>query len=311
MASLLCAGNRYTILPHPARHDMSATQPSNTSTRALYLSNWQNLMGIWMAGKLTQIDAATRGPCLGELHCLSGSVAQRNVNHIFDYTGLFRDENGNNKYNQVQNFNVQAWFESDSSNAGTLTTNYLNYAGAAVQPSLQISRCFAAPPNQPFFVVRYTLANPTGASVTFNILDQVHLHNVNSSENVHAWYDATNNALIADMTASGQFFVVLGALDPVDGYQAGNDTESSTMSPTVGGWYSFDANGTLMNNKDVQAPDVDLAFNKRVTVAPGQSQSVHFYIGICETQADADAAIAVARASSGDAWFTTTANAYT
>jgi hypothetical protein len=61
----------------------------------------------------------------------------------------------------------------------------------------------------------------------------------------------------------------------------------------------------------VQTPDVDLAFNKRVTVAPGQSQSVHFYIGICETQADADAAIAAARASTGDAWFTTTAKAYT
>jgi GH15 family glucan-1,4-alpha-glucosidase len=290
---------------------MNTTSASATSTRALYISNWQNFIGIWMAGKLTQIDTSMRGPCLGELHYLSGSAAQRNVNHIVDYTGFFRDESGGTNYTQVQNFGVEAWFESDPSNAGTLTTNYLAYSGATVQPRLQICRSFAGPPNQPFFVVRYSLTNPTPASITFNILDQVHLNNLDPTQNLHAWYDATNNALIADMTASGQFFVVLGALDPVDGYQAGNDADSSTSSPTVAGWYSFDANGTLMNNTDIQTPNVDLAFNKRLTVAPGQSQSVHFYIGICETQADANAAIAAARASSGDEWFTTTAAAYT
>src|SRR5262245_8505914 len=96
------------------------TQPSNTPPRALYLSNWLNMMGIWMAGELTQVDNAKRGPCLGELHFLSGSVAQRNVNHIVDYTGFFRDETGNNKYTEVQHFAVQAWFENGSDSAGTL-----------------------------------------------------------------------------------------------------------------------------------------------------------------------------------------------
>src|SRR5580658_6412529 len=101
---------------------MNTTSASATSTRALYISNWQNFIGIWMAGKLTQIDTSMRGPCLGELHYLSGSAAQRNVNHIVDYTGFFRDESGGTNYTQVQNFGVEAWFESDPSNAGTLTT---------------------------------------------------------------------------------------------------------------------------------------------------------------------------------------------
>jgi GH15 family glucan-1,4-alpha-glucosidase len=263
-----------------------------------------------MAGKLTQIDRSKRGPRLGELHYLRGSLARRGVNQIIDYTGFFRDESGNTKYTKAENFDSQAWFESDAANAGTLTTNYLTYDGAAVQPRLQISRSYVGPPNQPFFVVRYTLTNPTAASITFNVLDQVHLNNLDLGKNVHAWYDAANNALIADMTASGQLFIVLGALEPVDGYQVGNDGVSSTSSATVAGWYSFDANGTLMNNADLRAADVDLAFNKRITVAPGQTQLLHFYIAVCETQADANSAIAAARSSSGENWFATTAAAY-
>jgi GH15 family glucan-1,4-alpha-glucosidase len=286
------------------------TQPSNTSTRSLYLSNWQDMVGIWMARKLTQTDPSTRGPRLGELHYLRGSVARQNVNQIVDYAGFFRDESGNNKYTNVDNFGSQAWFESESSNAGILTTNYLNYDGAAVQPRLQISRSYAGPPNQRFFIVRYTLTNPTAASITFNILDQVHLNNLDLSKNVHAWYDTNNNAFIADMTASGQLFVVLGALQPVDGYQVGNDADSSTSSQTVAGWYSFDSDGTLKNNGDLLAGNIDLAFNKRVTVDPGTSQAVYFYIGICETQGDANAAITAARSFSGDNWFSTTAAAY-
>jgi GH15 family glucan-1,4-alpha-glucosidase len=289
---------------------MNPTQPSRTSTRALYLSNWQDMVGIWKAGELTQIDTSRFGPRLGELHYLRGSLARRTVNQIIEYTGFFRDETSSLKYTQVENFDAEAWFESSADNAGTLTTNYLTYHGAAVQPRLRISRSFAGPPNRPFFVVRYTLNNPTTASITFNILDQVHLRNLELSKDVHAWYDAANNALIADMTASGQLFVFLGALQTVDAYQVGNHGDTSTTSPTVAGWCSFDASGMLLKNGELRAPDIDLAFNKRLVVGPGQTQALDFYIGICETQVDVNAAITTARASSGSAWFSTTAAAY-
>jgi hypothetical protein len=71
---------------------MSVTQPSTTSTRALYLSNWRDLVGIWMAGKLTQLDPSRFGPRLRELHYLRGSLGRRTANQIVDYTGFFHDE---------------------------------------------------------------------------------------------------------------------------------------------------------------------------------------------------------------------------
>jgi len=42
--------------------------------------------------------------------------------------------------------------------------------------------------------------------------------------------------------------------------------------------------------------------NKRVTVDPGQTQAIHFYFAVCETQVDANSAIAAARASTGERW---------
>lgn len=291
---------------------MNPTQPSQTSARALYLSNWQDLVGIWMAGKLTQTDPSGFGPRLGELHYLRGSLARRSVNQIVDYTGFFRDESSGTQYTRVENFASQAWFENDAKNAGTLTANYLTFKGATLQPRLRISRSFAAPPNQPFFIVRYTLMNPTSDALTFNVLDQVHLNNLDQSKNVHAWWDPTHLALIADMTASGQLFVVLGALQAIDGFQIGSDADTNTSSPTVCPWCSFDANGTLSGNKDLLAPDVDLAFNSRVTLPPNSDGSFFFYISVCETQADANAAITAARsmADGSMTWFEMTGMAY-
>jgi GH15 family glucan-1,4-alpha-glucosidase len=289
---------------------VNPTPSSATSTTSLYLSNWQDMVGIWKAAKLCQLDSGRAGPRLGELHYLRGSLAHREVNQIVDYCGFFRDESRNITYTHVGNFDSEAWFESGAENAGMLTTNYLTYHGAAQQPRLGLSRCFAGPPNQPFFIVRYTLTNSTAEGITFNVLDQVHLHNLDFSKNVHAWYDAAQNAFIADMTASGQLFMVFGALQPVDGYQAANDRDSPTADAAVSGWRSFDANGTLQNNADVRTGDVSLAFNKRVVVAAGASSSIYFYLGVCETQAEANAAIAAARASTGDAWLAATAAAY-
>ena len=268
------------------------------------------MMGIWQAGKLTQLDPSGSGPRLGELHYLPASLARRGVNQIVDYTGFFRDETNSIKYTSAWGFTAEAWFESGAADAGILTTNYVAHNGAPMQSGVQVSRSFAAPPNQAFFVVRYTLSNPSATTVTFNVLDQVHLNNLDPSKNVHAWYDAGNNALIADMTASGQLFVFLGALQAVDGYQCGDEYVTSPASPSVAGWYSFDANGTLMKNGDLTAPNVDLALNNRVVIAPGTSRTVYYYIGVCETQAAANAAIAAARASTGDAWFATTAAAW-
>src|SRR5437764_9726163 len=101
---------------------MNPTQPSQTSTRALYLSNWRDLVGICMTKKLTLTDPAGFGPRLGELHYLRGSLRDRNINHIVDYTGFFRDESANFKYDKVESFDAEIWFESDTGNAGTIRT---------------------------------------------------------------------------------------------------------------------------------------------------------------------------------------------
>jgi len=292
---------------------MSPTVPSNPSAPALYLSNWQDLVGIWMASELTQTDTRVRGPSLNELHYLGGPAPTWGVSQIVDYTGFFRDETASAQYDQPGQFSSEAWFESGDTDAGILTTRYHTYHGAALQPRCDIKRSYAAVPGQPFFVVRYSLTNKSNAEVEFNVLDQLHLANValgNPSKNVHAWFDAGRNALVADMTASGQFFVVLGAFQAMDGHQVGDDTDSNPASVTCAGWHSFHLDGSLKNNGEINAGNVDLAFNKRLTISAGATQVLSFYLTVRGDLASALGAADLARSEPASHWFTQTATSY-
>src|SRR5579875_3288581 len=71
LPSWLAAGSPAARAAAPPRATFTATtttQPSATSAASLYLSNWQNLMAIWMASKLNQNDTGNYGPRIGELH---------------------------------------------------------------------------------------------------------------------------------------------------------------------------------------------------------------------------------------------------
>lgn len=284
------------------------------SAPALYLSNWRDVVAIWANRRLTQTDTLVRGPGLHELHYLGGRASTWAVNQIHDYNGVFRDESGHHSYTQVGNFDSEAWFESSPDAAGTLLTRYLSYEGASVQPRCSITRHYTAVPNQPFIVARYTLTNTGDTPVDFNVLDQVRLDNVadhDPSAQVHGWHDPQRNALVADMSASGQFFVVLGALQPMDGFQVGDDADTTVTSSSASGLSTFDHDGRLANNGDLHAANVNLAFNKRVTIAPGTTATIDMYLAIRGDLPSALDTADTARGQTADHWFSVTAAAFT
>ena len=292
--------------------DGATTEPTSTSTPAVYLSNWRDLTAVWMARRLAATDPAPRAPRLGELHYLGASLEAASVNQIVDHAGFFRDESAGVEHPSGGSLDAEAWFESDPAAAGTLTTRYRAGPGAR-EPRLRLTRSYAAVPEHPLLVVRYELTNPTAGDLTFNVLDQVHLNNTGGAHpdrRVHAWYDSGRNALFADMTASGQFFVVLGAFQPASGHQVGDDSNRTPTDPTASAFFSFDHDGTLRNNAELRAGDVDLAFHQRVIVPAGESCRLYFYLSACGSLAAARAASDSARAEEGRAWFDRTARAY-
>lgn len=293
----------------PTASAAGPTLPSTETARSLYMNNWSDTTGIWMAPTLAQTDTNTQwGPRLAELHYSpAGAASGSAVNQIKDYTGFFRDETNNVKYDQVHNFgNATGYLDS----GGVLRSDYGQYAGAAT--SVTIGRDYAFVPNQHFMVVQYRLHNPGTSTVTMNILDSVHLNDIGSTgQAVHATWDSTRNAADADMSASGQYHVVLGSLGGApDGFQIGDDTNSTLSSTTVAPWYTFDNNGTLAGNTSVTAMDVDLAMNKRVTVPAGGDATASFYLAIADTDANALAAADVAKAQSGSYWLNSTTTSY-
>ena len=279
----------------------SDTQPTTTSVASLYLSNWQNIQAIWMAPTLNQTQTAQYGPRIAELH-YSGNWS---VNQIVDYSGFFRDETDGVKYDQGEDFTSSAYLDEN----GVLNGQYLDYSGSALP--INISRDFVMVPNEPFMVVRYTLTNPSSTkSYNWNLLDQVHLNNTNTSDNVSGSYDSTNHVLYADMTASGQYVVFLGALQTPGSYQVGNDADCTATDTTASAWCQFDANGSLANNSSLSTPNMDLGFQNEVTIAPNSTQTLYYYLGIAPTLSSAETDAATAYGESGSYWYTTTASDY-
>ncbi|MEO6700733.1 MAG: glycoside hydrolase family 15 protein, partial [Jatrophihabitantaceae bacterium] len=291
-------------------HAVTPTQPSSETARSLYMNNWADTVGLWMAPQLAQTDSNTQyGPRLAELHYSpSGASTASAVNQINDYTGFFRDETHGVKYDQVHNFGSATGYLDSG---GVLRSDYGPYSGTAT--SVSIGRDYAFVPNQHFMVVQYRLKNTGASAVTMNVLDALHLNNTGSAgQNVVASWDSTRNAEVVNMSASGQYQLVLGALGGAPtGHQVGDDTNSTLTSPTVAPWYTFDNNGTLSNNNSVTAMNVDVAMNKSVSVPAGTTVTQSFYLAIAATSANALAAADVARAQTGDYWMTNTTTAYT
>lgn len=299
-----------TIGTAPIAHASTPTAPTTETARSLYMNNWSDTTGLWMDSQLAQTDSNTQyGPRLAELHYSpSGASSASAVNQINDYTGFFRDETHGIKYDQVHNFGAATGYLDSG---GVLRSDYGTYSGTAT--TVSIGRDYAFVPNQHFMVVQYRLKNTGASAVTMNVLDALHLNNTGAAgQNVVATWDTTRNAEVVNMSASGQYQLVLGALGGAPtGHQVGDDTNSTLTSSTVAPWYTFDNNGTLSNNNSVTAMNVDVAMNKSVSVPANSTVTQSFYLAIAATNANALAAADTARAQTGDYWLNQTTTSYT
>lgn len=149
---------------------MTATSPSSTSSPALYLSNWRDLVAIWENGKLAPTDVSRVGPGIRELHFLGGPTPDWSVNHLVDFTAFYRDETNGLSYTDVGNVGCQGWFESGAS-AGALRSDYVSFPDASAPPPFSISREYAAVPGHDFLVIRDSFTNTSNTDVTVNLLE--------------------------------------------------------------------------------------------------------------------------------------------
>ena len=293
---------------------MVRTQPSTRSAPAVYLSNWKDIIAIWKARRLAQKDTVDRGPGISELHFLGARASGWPISQIKGYTGAFRDETGNQRYTEIDNFETDAFVSGDTGTAGSLVTRYLSYCGAEVQPRCDITRTYAAVPQQPFLVIRYTLTNTTASDLEFSLLDQVVCNNTVSEEpfmSVHGFYDGARKALIADMTAVGQCVLILGAFGSMDGHQVGDPTNTDPISSNVSGAVAFAANGALPGDSDLMAPHLSLGFVRHLSIAAGATAEVNMYLVVQADLSSALAAADLAHGASAESWFSATATATT
>lgn len=269
------------------------TPASDTTATSLYESNWTDLMGIAMASRLTQTDTGPYGPRLGELR-YSGDWER---NQIVDYSAFFRDETNSDKYNQINDFESDLWYDD----SGAAVQTYGDYDGNATP--VEATRSYLAVPGEPFMVVKYSATNPTGSSLTWNVLDQIHLNNPSRpSGTVTGAWDSGRNAMFGDLTSAGGGVVVLGAFQSADSHQVGDDTESNLAAADASPWFQFDDSGSLGNNGSVSAADVSMAFQDSLTIAASSTVDICYFVTVRSSLGAAQSAADAARGQSCSYW---------
>lgn len=299
IAALLAAGLVPVVTDVQQAAATVDTQASETTATSLYESNWEDLIGIAMAPKLAQTDTGSYGPRLGELR----DSANWSRNQIIDYSAFFRDETNSDKYDQIDNFESELWYDD----GGAAVQTYLDYDANGTP--VEATRSYLAVPGEPFVVVKYSATNPSGSSINWNVLDQVHLNNPNRpSGTVTASYDGTRKTMFGDLTSVGGEVVALGAFQTPDSHQIGDDTETSYAATNSGPWYQFDHSGSLGGNSSVTTSDVSMAFQDSMTITPSGTSSVCYFITARGNMVDAQSAADAALSQSCSYWFAQAAN---
>lgn len=276
------------------------------SARSLYFNNWSNLVAIWKDTYLNSETALLHdGPGLYELRFYEKTAADDyNQNQIDNYSMFAINETDNIKYTNGEKIRSTGYFGID----GVLYNDYETYDGAEMQP--QISKAYAALPNENFIVTKYTVKNTYDSTKTFKILDMLNVNNEGAG-NITGTYNAADKYAIVDMTNSGQYVVAHGTLESsIDAYQVADNNDLTDTSQTCSPWVTFDNNGTLKNNSSVEASDISTAFMKEVTLAAGEETSFYFYIAIGADSTELNSTVDTVEGQSGSYWMSQMATEY-
>lgn len=276
------------------------------SARSLYLNNWSNLVFLWKDSYLnSETSVLGDGPGLYELRFYEGnSTDDYDQNQIDNYSTFIRNETDSTKYMNGEKFRSTGYFGTD----GILYNEYQTYDGDYLKP--EITKAYAAVPDENFIVTKYTIKNTYSSQKTFRILDMLKVNNEGTG-NISASYNTTDNYATIDMTNSNQYVIAHGTLESsIDGYQVADDSDTTTTSNTCSPWITFDNDGTLKNNGSVSASDISTAFVKEVTLAAGAETSFYFYVAIGEDTTELSSAVSAVEAQSGSYWMSHIASDY-
>ncbi len=287
--------------------DYMEVEPLAESARSLYMNNWENVTAIWQDSFVNQATPINGdGPGLYELRFYDGTASGNyNTNHIRNYSTFLRDRGEGISYTEGGKFSSYGYFDA----GGILVNPYNSYDGS--QLPVEFTKRYAAVPNEQFIVVEYELTNNADVTKTIDILDMLHVDNTSSSS-ISAAYTADQQAISIDMSAAGQPYIAHGVLSAGNySYQVANDAISDPQSADCSPWHTFNADGTLNGNASVSCQDISTAFASTVTLEPGASQTLYFYVAVAPSASELNNTITTARSKTGQQWMETTRSAYT
>ncbi len=289
----------------------SGVNPRNLTAPTLFLSNWDDMMLIWMNSTLAPGGTSNYGPRVAELRYdwAWGS------NQLIDQSAFFRDETNSKKYNDAKQFDSNAYIEQD----GRLISQFLSYSGS--YPAINTTVTYVFPPNEHFYVAIFDFYNPGGSSVTYNMLEMIHPNNFKKADGWWdwVWYEAARTAVKFNLNSPGQPFMGLTILNNTAGlgysYQAAKDGETNLGQSDCSPWIQFDSWGYLGNNVGaVGDPNVSGGLAVNFSVGAGSNVRLSFALAVGhdnDTSQALDKELDRARSKTPEQWLSIVASNYT
>lgn len=285
--------------------------PENLTAPTMFMSNWDDMMLIWMNSSQKVGETPTYGPRIAELRY----DWSWDENQLIDQSAFFRDETNSEKYTDAKKFDSDAYLEDD----GRLITRFLDYGGA--YPAINTTVTYVLPPNEHFYIAIFDFYNPGGSSVDFAMLEMIHPNNFKKDDGWWdwTWYDAGEKAVKFNLNSPGQPFMGLAILNDTTGlnytYQCAKDGETDLGQSDCSPWKQFDSWGYLGDNGGaVGDPDISAGLSVNFTVGASSNVRLSFALAVSHS-ADTDAALNTeldrAQSKTPEAWLSYVASNYT
>ncbi len=190
------------------------------SVPAMFLTNWNDSVIIWMNSTCCPGQVASYGPRIAEWRVSDNW----GVNQIVSDEAFFRIDGA--RYTRMNFFSAKAYLEQN----GTLVTWY--WRCNHTEPPLRIYRNYVFPPHKRFYIAFYRIENPSESSHTIDVMEMLHVANY-ARNAINASYDEDLKGIIVDGRAGG---VCCFAPHPLRGFRrlsSGERLRNPYVGPNV------------------------------------------------------------------------------
>uniref|UniRef100_A0A6B2KZQ9 GH15-like domain-containing protein n=1 Tax=Arcella intermedia TaxID=1963864 RepID=A0A6B2KZQ9_9EUKA len=177
------------------------------------------------------------------------------------------------------------------------------YQSARLPDTISLTRSYYFPPHEGFYIVAYTLSNPSNDNTEVNLFDYLISETTACGSQQSGNYDVSGGMFYIDGSACGQGYLGVSGKD-MSGYSIGPAT--GNQSPLS----QFQQTQSLNNNSKYQANQISIGVTYKIALAPSQTKVLVSYRALQQQYSNLQAVLQRANSQLPEYWISQTGASY-